>query len=66
MSEKLKCPSCGSDQVTIAHIQRFMANTLEHYCHSVKVQDADSPAECVSCEWMGCHDDLDGYKKRGQ
>ena len=36
---KLTCPICGSDRVTLDHIQTFMANTLEHYCHSVKVQD---------------------------
>lgn len=47
------CPECGSDRVTLAHIQTFMANTLEHYCHSVKVQDSDAPARCLDCPWSG-------------
>lgn len=52
------CPECGSDQVTLAHIQQFMANTGEHYCHSVKIQDADSPSACLECEWRGVHSQL--------
>jgi primosomal protein N' len=56
--DKLLCPNCESDQVTLAHIQTFMANTGEHYCHSVKTQDSDSPAHCLECEWTGEHKDL--------
>lgn len=58
---KLTCPNCGSERVTLAHIQTFMANTLEHYCHSVKVQDNNSPARCIDCDWKGQHDALSGY-----
>lgn len=43
--------------------QSFMANTLEHYCHSVKVQDPDSKAKCLECWWYGRHDELNGYKE---
>lgn len=50
---KLTCPRCGGDQVTVAHIQTFMANTGEHYCHSVKTHDHDSPAGCLACPWAG-------------
>lgn len=51
----LTCPECGSDQVTLAHEQMFMANTFEHYCHSIKVQDDDSPSTCLNaeCNWSG-------------
>ena len=42
----LTCPECGSDRVTTEHHQMFMVNTSEHYCHSVKTHDADSPAIC--------------------
>ncbi len=63
---KLTCPICGSDRVTLAHIQTFMANTLEHYCHSVKVQDNDSPAHCIDCGWNGRHDGLSGYGVSGE
>ena len=38
----LTCPECGSDRVTTAHIQTFMVNTGEHFCHSVKTHDSDS------------------------
>ena len=40
------CPECGSD----------------HYCHSMKPQDADSPATCIDCQWIGERRDL---KKKG-
>ena len=55
---KLTCPECGSEKVTVEHIQTFMANTLEHYCHSVKVQDADSTSCCLDCPWIGQRDQL--------
>lgn len=55
------CPECGSPEVTLTHEQLFMANTLEHYCHSVKVQDPDSDSRCIDCGWNGRHDQLAGY-----
>ncbi len=55
---KLICPNCESDNVTLAHVQLFMANTGEHYCHSAKIQDSNSPAYCIECEWTGEHRDL--------
>ena len=59
----LRCPECESEEVTLAHIQRFMANTLDHYCHSVKTQDPDSESTCLYCGWIGRHDQLIGYGK---
>lgn len=53
------CPECGSDQVTTEHHQMFMVNTGEHYCHSVKTQDPDSPATCLRCSWMGVRHQLE-------
>ena len=58
------CPECGSTDVTLTHEQSFMANTLEHFCHSVKVQDPDSKAKCLSCDWEGRHDQLNGYGEK--
>lgn len=49
----LTCPECDSDRVTTEHHQMFMVNTSEHYCHSVKTHDADSPATCLACWWKG-------------
>jgi hypothetical protein len=49
----LTCPACKSGEVTVAHIQLFMANSGDHYCHSVKTQDSDSPALCLHCRWEG-------------
>ena len=40
------------------HHQMFMVNTSEHYCHSVKTHDADSPATCLACWWKGERKDL--------
>lgn len=57
-AELLKCPICGSAEVTVSHLQRFMANTGEHYCHSVKTHDADSESTCLDCEWRGRRDQL--------
>lgn len=56
--ELLKCPECESTEVTVSHKQRFMANTGEHYCHSVKTQDANSESTCLTCSWIGRRDQL--------
>ena len=58
---KLQCPDCESTEVTLTHEQSFMANTLEHYCHSVKVQDSDAQSRCLDCGWRGTHNQLKGY-----
>lgn len=58
---KLRCPACSSEKVALTSEQMFMANTCEHYCHSVKTQDAESKATCLECGWVGRHDQLDGY-----
>jgi transcription elongation factor Elf1 len=59
MSEPtLNCPECGSDQVTVTAEQMFMANTGDHYCHSVKTQDDDAKATCLDCRWEGERKDL--------
>jgi hypothetical protein len=58
----LRCPSCNSDKVTLEYQQKVMANTWEHYCHSMKPQDSDSPAGCLECDWTGQHKDLNGGK----
>lgn len=54
----LICPECGSDRVTTDHIQTFMVNTGEHFCHSVKTHDSNSPASCLACGWKGERKDL--------
>lgn len=59
----LKCPNCGSEKVTLTAEQMFMANTDEHYCHSVKPQDANAKSTCLDCDWEGTHAQLDGYRK---
>jgi hypothetical protein len=56
--EKLKCPSCDSKNVTLTAEQKFMANTGEHYCHSVKTGDPNSKADCLDCNWQGVYTDL--------
>jgi ssDNA-binding Zn-finger/Zn-ribbon topoisomerase 1 len=58
-----QCPECDSTEVTLTHEQSFMANTGEHYCHSVKVQDPDSRASCLKCGWEGTHEQLLGYNE---
>jgi predicted RNA-binding Zn-ribbon protein involved in translation (DUF1610 family) len=52
------CPDCGNDQVAAEHHQQFMVNTGEHYCHSMKTHDDDSPAACLNCGWTGKRVDL--------
>jgi len=54
----LVCPECKSDRVTTAHIQRFIVNTGEHYCHSVNTHDDESPSACLECDWIGIRKNL--------
>ena len=54
----LTCPKCDSEQVTVNAEQVFMANTGEHYCHSVKTHDDNAKARCLDCEWEGRRDQL--------
>lgn len=56
--DKLKCPGCGSEKVTVAHTQKFIAKTFEHYCHSAKTHDGESPSNCLECGWTGRRDQL--------
>jgi transcription elongation factor Elf1 len=53
LKTELVCPSCGSNRVTLTAEQMFMANTLEHYCHSVKIQDDEAKSSCLNCGWDG-------------
>lgn len=64
MDETLNCPECGSDKVTLTASQSFMANSGEHYCHTMKTQDDDSEAYCIDCCWSGVRHNLD--KKAAQ
>lgn len=57
-NETLTCPECGSENVTLAHVQKFMANTGEHYCHATKTHDPYSEAGCLDCGWKGRRDGL--------
>lgn len=52
------CPNYDSEQVTVGHLQTFMVNTGEHWCHSIKTHDSDSPATCLECWWEGERKDL--------
>lgn len=55
---KFRCPCCNSEEVTVALVQSFMANIMEHYCFSYKPQDSDAPAGCTECNWQGTRADL--------
>lgn len=54
----LRCPDCGSDQVTVDFVQTWMANTDEHYCYSNKTCDPDTRSTCLDCEWVGVRANL--------
>ncbi|MBP1626921.1 MAG: hypothetical protein H6Q00_1396 [Holophagaceae bacterium] len=56
----LRCPQCGSEDVTVTAEQMFMANTGDHYCHSVKAHDNDAKAGCLKCGWSGLREALEG------
>ena len=62
-NETLACPECGSENITLAHVQKFIANTGEHYCHATKTHDPDSEADCLDCGWNGRRD---GLKSNGR
>lgn len=55
---KLICPDCGSDQVVTEYHESIFVNTDEHYCHSMKAHDSDSPARCLDCRWSGIRANL--------
>lgn len=63
MADQLTCPKCGSTEVTVTAEQMFMANSGEHYCHSVKTHDDCAKADCLSCDWQGKRGDLRREKK---
>ena len=54
----LCCPTCYSREVAVTAEQMFMANTGDHYCHSVKAQDSDAKAKCLDCRWTGYRQQL--------
>ena len=65
MSDQLlTCPQCGSVQVTVTEETKWMVNTGEHYCHSVKAHDPDAKATCLTCGWEGRRDQLTAQAER--
>ncbi len=38
----LVCPECGTDRVVVYEETAVLANTFEHWCHSVKAHDSDA------------------------
>ena len=59
MSDQLlTCPQCGSAKVTVTEETKWMVNTGEHYCHSVKAHDSDAKVACLKCDWDGARRDL--------
>ena len=54
----MRCPECDSDNVALTAEQMFMANTHDHYCHSVKIHDDNAKATCLDCRWIGERKDL--------
>ena len=52
------CPECKSEEVAVTAEQMFMVNTGDHYCHSVKTQDSNAQATCLTCRWVGKRKDL--------
>jgi len=63
--QELRCPSCGSNRVTVAEETMFMVNTMEHWCHSVKAHDADAKADCLACRWQGIRAQLTAAQAKG-
>lgn len=57
-----QCPECESDEVVLVSETSWMANTGEFFCHSVKTQDSDATARCLTCDWAGRHAELTGYE----
>lgn len=66
MTHTLHCPECGTDQVIVYEMHAVMANTFEHYCHSVKAHDEDAKARCLKCEWSGERKDLSTHGIKGE
>lgn len=58
MSKTLICPACESENVVSEYHQMVYVNTGEHYCHSMKAHDSNSPTTCLDCEWKGVLSDL--------
>jgi len=61
MSDKellFECPECGSQEVAVTVEQKFMVNTGDHYCHSVKAHDSNAKVTCLECRWTGQRDQL--------
>ena len=56
--QELVCPECTSNRVTLEARTKYMANGLDLWCHSVKVQDSDAQADCLECGWRGINSDL--------
>ena len=52
-THKLACPDCGSHEVTVTEETKWMVNTGDHYCHSVKAHDSNAKVTCLDCGWAG-------------
>ena len=49
MKSEFVCPNCGSDKLLVREKTSYYLNTMEFFCHSVKVQDSDAKLICKEC-----------------
>lgn len=52
------CPECGSSSVTTTEERKWMVNSGDHYCYSVKPHDDCAKADCLTCGWVGVRSGL--------
>ena len=55
---RFRCPSCGSSKILVYEETAWWLNTVEHWCHTIKMNDDDAKASCAECEWVGMRSDL--------
>ena len=48
-----RCPDCGGTHLLVYEKTAWWLNTMEFFCHSVKVQDDDAEVYCTECNWKG-------------
>ena len=59
MNEIYTCPECdGEDILVYSMISYELNKDMEYFCESVKPNDSDAPAHCMSCHWEGVRNQL--------
>ena len=45
--------------LTVSEVTKWMVNSGDNYCHSVKSHDSNAEVGCLDCGWVGVRSQIE-------